>query len=534
MEKVQLSQEQIDSIVDLALGEDTSQQEVLGCSYRWEGKLDLCSLEPPIDSADQLTVEMQPCNPMVVLEEVMGLMRPRAEEKLLRLDATFAGRVPEQIHSDPVRLRQILINLVSNAIKFTDKGSVTVEMQVKQRCGRRHAELIFAVQDTGMGISADKQRLLFQPFAQVHKHTPLRQPGTGLGLAISKRLAGMLGGDIHVSSAPGKGSTFNLNLPLDARDKASLVEAPRKLSDVRPQYRAGPARANLEGKRFLLVDDNPDNRNILRFLLEESSGEVFEAVDGEEGVRMVIHALDAGEPFDLILMDMQMPVKDGYEATRELRMRGVATPIVALTAYAMSEDRKRCIEAGCDDYVSKPIVPTTLFEALCRNIPGLRIQQPEPPSVPATGFSSPSSGPGLKITGGDRAYFRTVPSRQSADQSKSKPPAVPDEPALSLSEDPEFAELIELYLQNMIKAIDDLKKAHASGDAAELRLLTHRIKGSAGSYGYPRITQAAGDVERLLNSKSPIEEIAAPFRRLIELMEEATAGRGDQNNSSSV
>ena len=289
-------------------------------------------------------VVVSPCQ---LIAEVTSLMRVRAEGEGLSFKAEYAGPIPESITTDPVRVRQILINLVGNAIKFTEQGEVRV---VARLYGEESLpKLQIQVIDTGIGLSQEQQAKLFKPFSQADSSATRRFGGTGLGLAISRKQAEGLGGEIHVSSAPGAGSTFTLTLPTGPLDGVRLLENVREAAACNTS-RTKPvdvARTDLNC-RILLAEDGLDNQRLIRYLLQKAGAAVSVADNGRIALDMAMAARDQEEPFDVILMDMQMPEMDGYEAARELRLAGYTGAIIALTANAMSEDRQKCLDAGCD------------------------------------------------------------------------------------------------------------------------------------------------------------------------------------------
>jgi len=309
--------------------------------------LDLSKIE-----AGKLQIELLPCSPRQLVAEVVEALRVRAAAKGLSLVATCVGPIPEQILTDPTRLRQILLNLGGNAIKFTEHGSVTLEVSSRNTAGSDGGQLVVAVVDTGIGLDAEQASRLFAPFQQADASTTRRFGGTGLGLVISKRLAQSLGGDISVHGARGSGCRFELTIATGPLDGSRCDDRPIAIAVAAPQPRARAIR--LAG-RILLAEDGPDNRLLIGRLLERAGAVVDTAADGRAAVQRVQAAQAAGTPHDLILMDMQMPELDGYEATRALRASGIGVPIVAVTAHAMNGDRERCVAAGCDDYLTKPI-----------------------------------------------------------------------------------------------------------------------------------------------------------------------------------
>ncbi|MCM2370684.1 chemotaxis protein CheB [Aporhodopirellula aestuarii] len=293
--------------------------------------------------AGKMEVASRPVRPDAIVGEVRSLMDVRAAEKRLPLKIEFDGPVPEMIDTDPVRLRQVLLNLVGNAIKFTDDGEVRFVIRYDQSDQTMHFDVI----DTGLGIAEDKLDSLFEPFTQADATTTRSAGGTGLGLTICRRLAYSLGGEITADSQPGEGSRFSL--VLNVQNETQLIEpnlnreTPLDAASDDPQISCS----------VLIVDDRRDIRYLAQHFVEKAGGTVHTATNGREAVDFVT-AEDAPE-VDIIVMDMQMPVMDGYEAVAELRQFGCKLPIIALTANAMKEDRDECLAAGCTDYTTKPV-----------------------------------------------------------------------------------------------------------------------------------------------------------------------------------
>ncbi len=337
--------------------------------------LDLSKIE-----AGKLDIERTTCSPTQVLADVISLMRVRAAAKGILLDLEYAGGIPEAIQCDPLRLRQILVNLVGNAIKFTETGSVRMVPRLMRPAGEP-ALLQVEVIDTGIGLTAEQASRLFQPFSQADSSTTRRFGGTGLGLTISKRLAEMLGGNITFHSEPGKGSTFRVTVEAGDLAGVRLLDGPAEA--VAPAAQA-PAAGNaaaalrLDG-RILLAEDGPDNQRLIGFVLKKAGAEVTVAENGQIAVAEALAARERNVPFDLILMDMQMPVLDGYEATRRLRAAGYTGPILALTAHAMAGDDAKCLDAGCDGYLSKPIDRAMFLPAIAERLkPAPTTREPQP------------------------------------------------------------------------------------------------------------------------------------------------------------
>ena len=324
--------------------------------------LDLSKIE-----AGKFEVEPRACAPRAIIEEVASLMRVRATEKGLALNIDIAPDVPEAISSDPTRLRQILLNLVANAVKFTEEGEIGLNV----RCGSiaGSPKLQFEVTDTGIGITPSQFDSLFKPFTQIESDASRRFGGSGLGLAISQRLAGLIQGEIHVQSEPGRGSTFTLMVDLVPLTDETTAQ-PRVPEDVSPAT-ADAQPISLNGIRVLLAEDGPDNQRLFSLVLTGAGASVEIADDGMTAVEAVLLGGTSGEgdaEYDIVLMDMQMPVMDGYTATARLREAGYTGPIVALTAHTMVGDRDKCLAAGCDDYAGKPIRPGELLAVVAQHV----------------------------------------------------------------------------------------------------------------------------------------------------------------------
>jgi len=327
--------------------------------------------------AGRMTVEPTLCSPFEVVSEVRALLDMRAREKALELSVEIATPVPELVRTDPTRLRQILLNLLNNAIKFTDEGGVVLRFGME---GAAHAadasegaaaeKLVFEVRDTGVGLTREQLERVFLPFVQADTSTTRKYGGSGLGLTISQTLARLLGGDLTCQSEPGRGSTFRVLI-----DPGPLLDV-RRLEQF-PASQAGESRASLPSGapgpelrgRVLLAEDVAVNRRLISTILLRTGIRVEEAENGRMAVEKTLAARDAGQPFDIVFMDMQMPEMDGYDATKRLRQAGYLRPIVALTSHSMSGERQRCLEIGCDEYMTKPIDRLVLLQVLARFLP---------------------------------------------------------------------------------------------------------------------------------------------------------------------
>ncbi len=323
--------------------------------------LDLSKIE-----AGKCQVEQVVCSPHKIVADVASLMRVRATAKNLPLEVRFEGGIPETIHSDPTRLRQILINICGNAIKFTENGSVTIVVRLLDGQGDE-PRMQFDVIDTGAGIAAHKIEMLFSPFMQADNSTTRQFGGTGLGLTISRRLTELLGGNISVKSTVGQGSTFSITVSTGPLENTRMIDsAVESSSEIVKTEVAEQKQILLTNVRILLAEDGPDNQRLISFVLKKAGAEVTLANNGQTAFDLATAAIDANCPFNVILMDMQMPVLDGYSATRRLRDVGYAHPIIALTAHAMAGDREKCLDAGCDDYTTKPIDRNHLIKMLAK------------------------------------------------------------------------------------------------------------------------------------------------------------------------
>ena len=320
--------------------------------------------------AGKIQLECIPCSTPGMLTHVQSLMEPHAKEKGLRFQLTCVNKVPETIQGDPTRIQQILINLLGNAIKFTKEGTILLLVSFREDDDAQGV-LDFNIMDSGIGMTEEQLDRLFVPFQQADASTARNFGGSGLGLTICKRLATLLGGDIFVASQPERGSLFRVTIPTGDITGVKMTD---DLQSVRVETK-NPAASGVEihGK-VLLAEDTKVNQILIARLLQKAGADVSVCENGQEAVELAMAACAAGDPFAVILMDMQMPVLDGYGATRLLRKQGYTLPIIALTASVMPADRSECLQAGCDDFSSKPVDRKKLFQQI-RNLIG--------PAVPA-------------------------------------------------------------------------------------------------------------------------------------------------------
>ena len=440
--------------------------------------LDLSKIE-----AGRLAVERLTFAPWVVVDDVLDLLRMRAEAKGLAFGAEYRWPLPATIRTDPVRLRQILVNLVGNAIKFTAAGGVRIEVF---HAPGPPAQLCFAVADTGIGIEPAVLTRLFQPFVQADASHTRRFGGSGLGLAICQRLAALLGGRIDVNSRPGQGSTFTLALELDPADRPDFAQTdPRTV--LRLPREPAPPDATYQG-RVLVAEDAPDTRAFLRLVLTSAGLQVDVADTGAAACRSALASTAEGRPYDLILMDVQMPVLDGLAASEQLRRSGWTNPIVALTAHAMNSDRQRCLAAGCDGYLAKPVAPRELLETLGRYLPaGVSVGQPETPGEP--GLESP----------------------------------LPDAPQTDPAERPGLQTLRTTTLQNLLPA---LRQARQNNDRERLAACVRSLSAAAKVFAIADLEQCAEEIAQRLASGAAPTDLADSLQTLLDLCQPPPGERG--------
>jgi len=359
--------------------------------------------------ANLLKIESVPTSIRQVIHDICHIEKPNVIAKRLDLSVKYGNGVPPVILGDPVRIRQVLENLISNAIKFTEKGTITVSCEVvngedsitttiKPPTSAKETDekirdvfsassmrLKISVIDTGVGLSQAQIHDLFKPFKHVETLMPRCERSTGLGLSVAMRLATLMDGTIDIESTPGHGSTFSLLLNAyvpegsyanavladreskkgsDSRGSQLLTGLDIRLPKKKSEETSSDTHRPLQNARILVVEDMAVNQAIMATLLRDAGAQVAIADNGAVGVQKVMQDMDNGLLFDVVLMDMQMPVMDGYEATAFLRKHGYQRPIVAVTAHALSGDREKTLKAGCDDYIAKPIDNKTLIEII--------------------------------------------------------------------------------------------------------------------------------------------------------------------------
>ncbi len=327
--------------------------------------------------AGKMTIENVPTNLPDILTELSTLFRKRLADKRIDFAIHFDSPIPDRVQSDPTRLRQILTNLLGNAAKFTEKGAIAIRLaRLAPQNASALPTLRIEVSDTGAGMSPEQSQRLFTPFTQADSSVTRRHGGTGLGLTICRRLASLMGGSVNlVRSEPNVGSVFSVELPLIALPDAREISALPTADSTAASRTANPIITGLSG-RVLLAEDGLDNQRLISFVLKKAGLTVEVADNGRIALNELHDALAKNTPFDLLVTDMQMPEMDGYTLAKTLRDEGCQIPILALTAHAMADDRQKCIDAGCDDYASKPIDRQAVLSAIATLLNKARAAKP--------------------------------------------------------------------------------------------------------------------------------------------------------------
>lgn len=398
--------------------------------------LDLSKVE-----AGKLEVERRKVSPFAILEDVRALAGLRAQEQGIQFKIDYEFPLPEFIYSDPVRLRQILLNLATNAVKFTHKGYVMIRVTYLPAS----EQICFAVQDTGIGLSEEQQVRLFKPFVQADSSTSRKYGGTGLGLHLSLQLAEKLGGDIRLQSKLGKGSCFTVSIATGRLSGITMIYAEGEIPVQKEAIKAPPVQVNVKG-RVLLAEDNGDNQRLISAYIRRLGAEVDIAENGEIAVEKALNT-----KYDLIFMDMQMPVMGGLDATSTLRDRNYKKPIVMLTANAMQEDIAQCKLAGADDFLTKPLDRDRFCQVITK-------------------------------------YLETV---EGDEEIRASQPLT----SLILQEEPELIDLVMKFVRRLPGLLNELHQACRREDWNKAKELAHDLKGVSGNYGYPQMSELALKLE---------------------------------------
>ena len=451
--------------------------------------------------AGKLELEIRECSPYQLMTEVVNVLRMKAEQQSLSLSINLRGSIPETIQADPTRLRQILMNLVGNAIKFTAEGGVRIVTSMEEKDGQPF--IMFEVTDTGIGMTPEQMSRLFQEFMQADSSVTRRFGGTGLGLAITKRLTEAMGGQIAVRSEPGVGSTFYFSIATGDLSGILMLNAEQAAEKYRTASRIQQQglRVYFKPARVLITDDTPANRQLAGLVLRKAGLTVDEAENGAIAVEKASLGI-----YDLLLMDMQMPVMDGFTATKTLRDQGLQTPILAFTANVMEQDRQRCVAAGCSGFLTKPInidlLLTTIAEYLETTDAPPELPSPvdhsaaigmtrlNAASVPASlgGGSLDELLDQLPGISGSRSLDRNMSTEIEAGREYRATVRKPIYSTLPL-DIPEFREIVESFLSCMEDTMKSLREAQARMDYQEVREIAHRLKGTGGTVGFAAFTE---------------------------------------------
>lgn len=430
--------------------------------------------------AGQFRIEPAPCRPVDIVEEVRDLLQVMADEKGLGLTTDVDGPIPDIIESDPVRIRQILINLVTNAIKFTERGSVRIVLR-QSRNSQDNDCLQFDVIDTGIGLTLAQQRDIFNRFSQADNQGRASGLGTGLGLVISKQFAQLLGGDIELDSQPGKGSTFRLTVATAGVGQAAAADA-RSLPDAEPTNTLdrGHPSSNLGAVRVLLAEDNEDSQRLLCEFMRRADIDSAVAPDGKAVVDMAIAAESSDKPFDMILMDRQLPIMSGVEATAQLRARGFRKPVIGLSAGIQPHEINQMMEAGCVACEAKPITQEKLIHTI-------------------------------------RHWIHHEGGTDMGPKNATSEPIIS-----TLAGDPDMHELVREFVDALPGKASQLQDMLAARDIESLARLAHQLKGSAGGYGFPAITDHAAQLEDTAKHTKDIQKLNDQVRQIADMCHRAS------------
>ncbi len=444
--------------------------------------LDLSKIE-----ADKMTAERILTDLPHLVAEVGSLIRPRATDKGLTFEVHFDDPMPKMLQTDPLRLKQILVNLLNNAVKFTPRGRVSMRVSHLRATAESSDRVRFAISDSGIGMSEEQMAKLFQAFFQADESMTRRFGGTGLGLTISKRLATLLGGDITVQSTAGAGSTFTLEIDAGSLDQVEMLHGMSESMLDTIAHAIPLAEVRLKGS-ILFAEDGLDNQRLISTHLRRAGAEVTIAPNGKVALELMLT-----NHFDLVLMDMQMPVLDGYGTASKLRQKGCKQPIIALTAHAMADDRAKCLQAGCTDYLTKPVDREKLLRTVASYLTTVahsNAAQPKPESAqPAS--ATPSAKP-MKLAAAP------IQSRYA--------------------DDPDMKELIEDYVRRLPVEAARINSLFEGSELESLRRVAHQLKGSGGGYGFSKLTELATALDASIKHGAELDRLRCEVDDLIQYM----------------
>ena len=476
--------------------------------------LDLSKVESGAMDVESIPTTMGP-----LANEVVKVLKVKADEKSVYLDLNITSSLPEHIFSDPSRLRQIMTNLVGNAIKFTERGGVKLEISHDVR----GEEISIAVVDTGIGMNEAQQATIFDAFTQADSSITRRFGGTGLGLSISRKLAEALGGRVEVSSVPGEGSTFVVSVPtgdvtgIRLETPQEVLESLDMFDDDNNQHWEFPA------AQILVVDDAPENRELLQVLLTDLGLSVSVAENGKVGLEMAL-AFD----YAVVLMDIQMPVMDGYDAVAEMRKEGIKQPIVALTANAMKGYEEKILSAGFSHYQTKPIDIPKLTQLLAKLLGGKPIEKPAVVE-PLIGSDSQSQ----------HSVATAEHSTESSTESSTGHSAETRDTLIYSSltaGNAQFGVIVEKFLDKLTTELDAMQRLHAEARWSELKDKAHWLKGSGGTVGFTCLYEPAKALEEAVDAGN--ERMSADrmneIKQIASRLSPGEAARLDSDKTTNV
>ncbi len=449
--------------------------------------LDLSKIE-----SGKLEFEKIECSPARILVDVLSIFRAKAEEKGIKLDLDLKSRLPETIVTDPLRVRQVVTNLVGNAIKFTASGGVRICAGIEHGSDRESSTLTIEVVDTGIGLTDAQMDKIFNPFTQADGSTTRNYGGTGLGLSISKQITEALGGGLSVNSVVGKGSLFTATFDIgDASQQNFVSLADFQTLQHRDDSETKQMSRRFPGTKILVVDDGNANRRLISLVLGKAKCEIDTCVNGAEALEYIEE-----NEYDLVFMDMQMPVMDGYTATRTLREKGCEIPIVALTANAMQGDKEKCMDAGCSGFLSKPVNLDELLDTVFQFVP-----EKQRMAVDTERISLKS----VSVSVEDASDENLV-----SDFDGSIPEVI--EPNLPMDE-PEFREIAVEFIDEVQKRLVEMESDFMGRDFEKLAKDAHWLKGAGGTCGYDCFYAPALELEK--SAKSEDAEMCEKMMRLV-------------------
>ncbi len=450
--------------------------------------LDLSKIE-----SGHLQLETLNFSPHRIVYDVVSVLKARAQERGIALLASYDSELPETIDSDPTKLRQVVTNLVGNAIKFTEVGSVTVRITAT---GGRKPLLRIDVQDTGIGMTPVQQQKVFNAFEQADGSTTRRFGGTGLGLSISRQFAEALGGTLTLTSKENVGSTFTFLLPFPAKRDTRWLSGDTISTEIASQQAQSESapQIQLPNLPILVADDGDANCRLISLILTRAGARVTTARDGREALKAM-----AGQDFALVLMDMQMPGIDGYQATELIRSTGCTVPIIALTGNAMKGDRQRCLDSGCSDFLTKPVhvdrLLTTVAKYISDSVSG-EVDQSNANSDNQT--NDVSIAPNSSSSDQEDQLLDELQTMRKWTESATESRIHSSLP----TDDAEMAEIVRDFVPRMQERIGQMRREAEAGRWVELDAHAHWLRGSAGTTGFMPISALAGRLQYALHSQN--------------------------------